>query len=457
MKILWLADSASVPNPEDLLAPAHAWQFTRSLGEALFELEQDRDSFAACIIYLPLIEDDPCAALEEVLRVKASLPVVFINAEGSAPEAVQLLKSGACHYFDCHPAKDEFLAFLAGVLHAEPPLPESPAEEPWRQSLVGTSPAMRKVRDMVALIAGRRSTVLIFGETGSGKEVVARAIHQASPRAQEFMIPVNCAAIPENLLEAELFGHVKGAFTGATNARVGRFEQADKGTLFLDEIADLPLDLQAKLLRALQEKEFQRVGSSETTRVDVRVIAATNVDLLERVKHGKFREDLYYRLNVVPIRIPPLRERASDIPALLQHCIKKVCAQERLPLKSVSAQAVQRLCEYGWPGNVRQLENAIEMAVVLSGERTLLLPSDFDLPAQSSPRQLNLGDAHIVALPEEGLDFEAVIGRIELNLLTQALDRARGNKKIAADILGLKRTTLAAKLKSLEALASSNC
>jgi DNA-binding NtrC family response regulator len=320
MKLLWLSDSASAPNPEELLAPDYTWESTRSLGEALLELEQDREAFAACVICLPLTEDDPGAALEEAHRVKPSLPVLFIHESGTASEAVQLLKCGACHYFDSPPAKNEFLAFLAGVHSAEPATSADP-EEPWRQSLVGTSPAMQKVKDMVALIAGRRSTVLIFGETGSGKEVVARAIHQASPRAAEPMVPVNCAAIPENLLEAELFGHVKGAFTGATNARIGRFEQADKGTLFLDEIADLPLDLQAKLLRALQEKEFQKVGSSDTTRVDVRVIAATNVDLLERVKNGKFREDLYYRLNVVPIRIPPLRERASDIPALLQHCI----------------------------------------------------------------------------------------------------------------------------------------
>ena len=314
---------------------------------------------------------------------------------------------------------------------------------------------MQKVKQMIALIAGRRSTVLILGETGTGKEVVARAIHQASPRADKPWIPVNCAAIPENLLEAELFGHVKGAFTGATGARIGRFEQAHEGTLFLDEIADLTLDLQAKLLRALQEKEFQRVGSSETTRVDVRVIAATNVDLLERVKHGQFREDLYYRLNVVPIRIPPLRDRICDLPALLEHCIQKICAQERLKIKSVSADALEKLCRYSWPGNVRQLENAIEMAVVLSGERTVLQAVDFDLPLHSSRKVVNLQDAHMVALPEEGLDFETVIGRIELNLLEQALARAQGNKKVAADMLRLKRTTLAAKLKSLEALASS--
>jgi transcriptional regulator with GAF, ATPase, and Fis domain len=270
------------------------------------------------------------------------------------------------------------------------------------------------------------------------------------------MVPVNCAAIPENLLEAELFGHVKGAFTGAMNNRIGRFEQADGGTLFLDEIGDLSFELQSKLLRVLQEREFQRVGSAETMRVDVRLIAATNVDLLERVSQGKFREDLYYRLNVVPIRIPPLRDRSSDIPLLVQHFMHKICDQEDLPTKHIPPETLQRLLQYSWPGNVRQLENAVEMAVVLSGNRATLIPSDFVLPAQAVRREVDLDDVNIIPLPEDGLDFERVIGRIELNLLEQALLRANGNKKVAADILRLKRTTLAAKLKSLESLSSSS-
>lgn len=309
---------------------------------------------------------------------------------------------------------------------------------------------MQNVADLVSLIAGRRSTVLILGETGSGKEMVARAIHHASPRADKQMVTINCAAIPENLLEAELFGHVKGAFTGANSTRLGRFEQADGGTLFLDEIGDLPFDLQAKLLRVLQEKEFTRIGSSDNVRVDVRVIAATNVDLKELVKQGKFREDLYYRLNVVPIRIPPLRERAGDIPELVRHFIQKVCFNEHLPLKSVANETLQRLAKYSWPGNVRQLENAVEMAVVLSGERTVLVTSDFVLLTEDARKTITVTPDNAVSLPEEGLDFESVIGRIEINLLEQALLRANGNKSLAAEMLGLKRTTLTAKLKSLE-------
>jgi len=305
-----------------------------------------------------------------------------------------------------------------------------------------------QVIELISLIGSRRSTVLIMGETGTGKEVVARAIHLASPRAAHAMVALNCAAIPKDLLEAELFGHVKGAFTGAAAARIGRFEQADSGTLFLDEIGDMPLDLQAKLLRVLQEREFQRVGSSETVKIDVRVIAATNVDLLERVQQGKFREDLYYRLHVVPMRIPPLRARPVDIPLLVGHFVRKICAHEGLPPKEVTPEALAHLGSYAWPGNVRQLENAVEMAVVLSADRKHLTVSDFPLAMHIKDVAVELTNDQLVRLPEEGLDFEAVIGRIEFNLLEQALQKANGNKKIAADILRLKRTTLNAKLKS---------
>ena len=235
-------------------------------------------------------------------------------------------------------------------------------------------------------------------------------------------------------------------------ARTGRFELAHRGSFFLDEIGDLPLDLQAKLLRALQEREFQRVGGSETIRVDVRVIAATNVSLMERVREGRFREDLYYRLNVVPMHIPPLRDRRDDIPLLVEHFVHRICEQERMAVKQVSADALTELVRNPWPGNVRQLENSIEMAVVLSGDREMLIPSDFALAAAGAEVKLN--EDRLLPLPEEGLDFEATIGRIELNLLQQALERAQGNKKAAADMLGLKRTTLAAKLRSLEAHAT---
>jgi transcriptional regulator with PAS, ATPase and Fis domain len=301
--------------------------------------------------------------------------------------------------------------------------------------------------EVIRLVGSRRSTVLITGETGTGKEMVARAIHLASPRAQLPFVAVNCNALPENLLEAELFGHVKGAFTGAVNHRVGRFEQAHRGTLFLDEVGDLPLEIQTKLLRVLQEREFQRVGSSETIRVDVRLVAATNVNLVEKIREGKFREDLYYRLNVVPIAAPPLRERLEDIALLAHHFVEKVCRQEEIPIRRLSPETISRLQSFAWPGNVRQLENLVEMAVALSGTREILYPSDFPLPVQST---------HRIALQTAAIltnDFEQTVGRIERQILEEALKKAHGNKTAAAGMLGLKRTTLAAKLKSLEAVA----
>jgi len=321
--------------------------------------------------------------------------------------------------------------------------------EPWRRSLIGVSRKMEEIVERIRLVAPRRSTVLITGETGSGKEVIARAIHAASTRAHLPMVAVNCSALPETLLEAELFGHVKGAFTGATNSRVGRFEQAHRSTIFLDEIGDMPLALQSKLLRVLQEREFERLGSSETVRVDVRVVAATNSDLPSLIRQGKFREDLYYRLNVVPVTVPPLRERSSDIPDLVLHFIEKVSRQENLPAKQISRESLDRLAQHDWPGNVRQLENAVEKAVVLSGDRCCLCPGDFTLPPRQHPAAAHAGP--FVAVPDQGLDFERTVGTIERNILEQALKKTRGNKKLAAEMLGLKRTTLSAKLKSLVA------
>jgi len=248
-----------------------------------------------------------------------------------------------------------------------------------------------------------------------------------------------------------LFGHTKGAFTGAFQHRIGRFEQAQNSTLFLDEIGEMPLDLQAKLLRVLQEREFQRIGSSETIRVDVRVIAATNSELAEKVTQGAFREDLYYRLNVVPIEMPALRERASDIPLLVHYFLEKICRAEAIPVKRISREALDRLTVYTWPGNVRQLENVVENAVVLSGNRSDLGPVDFRLPA---PLRQPMAIVPGAVLPESGLDFDIAVANFQRAMIEQAIQRSGGNKTLAADLLRMKRTTLLAKLRNLETRAN---
>jgi DNA-binding NtrC family response regulator len=410
--------------------------------------------FDAVLACLPLADWGAEELLEEIQRVDAWIPVIFFDAHASVSAAVRLIRLGAWHYLSGEedPAEVAAIVEAAAEFRRDRELalvaPER-SKEPWRSFLVGESRAMQQVQQVIRLVGPRRSTVLITGETGTGKEVVARAIHSASPRAHLPMVAVNCSALPENLLEAELFGHVKGAFTGAIASRVGRFEQAHRSTIFLDEISDLPLELQAKLLRVLQEREFQRLGSSETIKVDVRVLAATNVDLAERVRQGKFREDLYYRLNVVPLAIPPLRERRRDVPLLVHHFIEKICRQEELPPREVTAEALQRLTRYDWPGNVRQLENAVETAIALSGDRRVLYPSDFPLPCATVPKPLAASSTPVIALPDDGLDFEATISRMELALLEQALRKSGGNKKQAADMLNLKRTTFSAKWKAL--------
>jgi transcriptional regulator with GAF, ATPase, and Fis domain len=323
----------------------------------------------------------------------------------------------------------------------------------WNSLLIGESWEMRQVCRTIELVGPRRATVLITGESGTGKEIVARALHLAGPRGRGPWVAVNCTALPQNLLEAELFGHVRGAFTGAMQGRAGRFEQAHGGTLFLDEIGDLPMELQSKLLRVLQEREFQRLGSSETIKADVRIVTATNCDLLGRVEQGLFREDLYYRLNVVPILMPPLRQRRGDIPMLALHFIDKICGMEQIPLKSMEPAALDRLSGYAWPGNVRQLENTIEAGVALSGGRDLLEAADFRLPQPSRVRSISPAEIPVIPVPDGGLDYEHTVAVIERSILAQALQKTGGNKKAAADMLNLKRTTLSAKMRTLEASA----
>jgi transcriptional regulator with PAS, ATPase and Fis domain len=321
---------------------------------------------------------------------------------------------------------------------------------------------MRALFQLLETVSASASTILVTGETGTGKEVVARAIHHNSPRRAQRFVALNCGAIPETLLEAELFGHVRGAFTGAVGTRQGRLEQAHKGTLFMDEVGTMSPGMQMKLLRVLQEREFERIGDTHTTKVDVRVVAATNSDLQKMVADGAFREDLFYRLNVIPIHLPPLRDRKEDIPLLVQHFLKKFSAAESAVVAakpqprsaeseprslSISQQAMRCLMAYPWPGNVRQLENAIERAVALSGGRTQIETSDLTPDIQQASQA---GAAPDVNLPEGGIDFDRYINRIEHDLIRRALEKTGGNKGQASKLLNLKRTTLVEKLKRFE-------
>ncbi|HYL73461.1 MAG TPA: sigma-54 dependent transcriptional regulator [Bryobacteraceae bacterium] len=450
-KVLWIAEQTVEIVDESRLSLT----VVNSAIDGLRSLRNE--DFDVVMASFPLADWASAASLlEEIQQTQPATPVVIHAPDASSTEEVRLVKCGAFHVHGHGDATSLlYLAANSKWVRESTEQSASPEQEHWRRFLIGESRAMQRVFETIRLVAPRRSTVLIAGETGTGKEVVARSIHAAGHRAHLPMVCVNCSALPEALLEAELFGHVRGAFTGAMNQRIGRFEQANHSTIFLDEIGDLPLSLQAKLLRVLQEREFQRLGSSETVKVDVRVIAATHAGLAEMVKEGKFREDLYYRLNVVPVAVPPLRERGSDIHVLVEHFMEKICTQEDIAPRQISRETLDRLAAHDWPGNVRQLENAVEKAIVMSGERRLLFPGDFPLPARQHPIVFPGGAQAFIPLPDHGLDFERTVGSIELNILEQALKKTGGNKKLAAAMLGLKRTTLAAKLKSLVAVGAA--
>jgi len=451
-RLLWIR--SAVPGPDYLGVIDHLTGFVlQVVKDASNALDRLRAEMADVILVeFPLAGWGPAELLEAIQEINPRIPVLIRDPEGTVPDAVRLVKLGAYHFMSGPPQESELIEHLetaAERSRLRQAASGRVSSAPWKELLVGESRPMRDVEEIIQLAGAKRSTVLISGETGTGKEVVARALHLASPRAHWPMVAVNCSALPENLLEAELFGHVKGAFTGALQQRIGRFEQAHNSTLFLDEIGDMPLELQAKLLRVLQERELQRIGSSETIKIDVRVIAATNVDLREKVGQGSFREDLFYRLNVVPVEMPPLRQRASDIPLLAYHFIEKICGVEGIPVKRISRETVDRLCVYPWPGNIRQLQNAVEMAVVLSGDRQDLCPADFPLPAVKAGKSFAIEPSHPV-VPESGLDFDLAVANFQRSMLEQAIQRSGGNKTVAADLLRMKRTTLLAKLRTLE-------
>src|SRR4051812_34668216 len=420
-------------------------------------------AFDIIITDLRLPGVDGSAVVEAAVARYPLIVAIVVTGYGTVKDAVEAIKRGAWDFVNKPFQIDELLHVLDSALEqrrlkSENAYLRAQLEERYRfEGIVGKSRAMTRLFQLLETVAATNSTILITGETGTGKEVVSRAIHHSSPRRMNRFVALNCSAIPETLLEAELFGHVRGAFTGAVGNRQGRLEQAHKGTLFLDEVGTMSSALQMKLLRVLQEREFERVGDSNTTKVDVRVIAATNSDLGRLVADGEFREDLFYRLNVIPVQLPALRERKEDVPLLVQHFLEKFqaaargddrsakVAGERPPL-TVSQEGMRRLMAYPWPGNVRQLENAIERAVAFSGGRSQIDVGD--LPAEVQQAQESVLTS-VVTLPEDGVDLDAYVANIERELIERSLERTNGNKGQAARLLNLKRTTLVEKLKRL--------
>ncbi|MBI2821344.1 MAG: sigma-54-dependent Fis family transcriptional regulator [Acidobacteria bacterium] len=389
--------------------------------------------------------------LEEIRKIDSTIAVVILTAYASLESAVQATRAGAFDFL-AKPFKNEELLVVVKnglqrrVLQLENQhLRRTLRERTAFENMVGKSEKMQQVFDLIVQVAPRRSTILIQGESGTGKELVAKAIHNLSPRADRPFIAVNSGTIPSDLLESELFGHVKGAFTGASSAKKGLFEVADGGTVFLDEVGTIPFDTQTKLLRVIQEREFRRVGGIDNIKVDVRIIAATNSDLRRAVEERRFREDLYYRLNVITIPLPPLRERTGDIPLLAEFFIRRYCRENGREPCRLAPETLKILMEHNWPGNVRELENAIERAVVLA-------PDDA-ITGELFPREV-LESASAVqdqwGLLQDGASLRDLVSEFERNLIRVALEKTEGNQKKAAELLRLKPTTLNEKLKRLK-------
>jgi DNA-binding NtrC family response regulator len=409
-------------------------------------------AFDIIITDLRLPGMDGTALIQSAISRYPDIIAIIVTGYGTTKHAVDAIKSGAYDFVSKPFQIDELMHVLESAqeqrrLKSENAYLRAQLEERYRfEGLIGKSQPMQKLFQMLETVAGTNSTILITGETGSGKEVVARAIHHASPRRAQRFVALNCSAIPETLLEAELFGHVRGAFTGAVGNRQGRLEQAHKGSLFLDEVATMSTALQMKLLRVLQEREFERVGDSHSTKVDVRVMAATNSDLAQMVAAGEFREDLFYRLNVIAVQLPPLRERKEDIALLVKHFLDRLAADNQDRPKTISQDAMRRLMACQWPGNVRQLENAIERAVAMSAGRGQIDVIDLPMEIQQAQESVLASE---VTLPEDGIDLDAFVANVERELIQRSLERTGGNKGAAAKLLNLKRTTLVEKLKRL--------
>ncbi len=409
---------------QEILTTAGYDATSAASGEAALKFAKER-SFDLALTDLKMTGIDGIELLQQLLALDSSIIVILLTAHGTIDSAKDALRRGAFDYLQKPFDRDLLLSTIKRALGN---LDQIDVE------IKSASAKMEAVKKMILKVARSSSTVLIRGESGTGKELVARAIHNQSPRSSEMFQAVNCAAINENLLESELFGHEKGSFTGAHAEKKGLFEVADRGTLFLDEIAELDVGMQAKLLRALQERRVRRVGGSHEIPVDVRVVAATNRDLRAMVADGRFRDDLYYRINVLSIDVPPLRERRDDIPVLIDHFLKKHTRNTSRLVKGLNPEAKRMMNDYGWPGNVRQLESAIERAILLC-EGDVITPEDLPTELHQESRGTSAG---AFKLPPEGISFEEV----EKNLILQAMDQTDYNITKAAKLLGLTFRTL---------------
>jgi two-component system, NtrC family, nitrogen regulation response regulator NtrX len=399
-----------------------------------------RNSYDCILLDLKLPDLEGIQVLERVREIDPFVPVILLTAHGSTSKAVEAMKKGAFDFFE-KPADEEKL--LIAIQHARDlyrsnrEKSETMRELDRKYRLVGNSEAMRHLQEQIQMVAVRNSRVLITGESGTGKELVAYAIHRNSARRDKPFVKVNCAAIPQELFESELFGHEKGAFTGALQQRIGRFEQSDGGTLFLDEIGEIPLLLQPKILRALQENEIQRVGGQNEIHVDVRVIAATNRKLEEEIKKGVFREDLYYRLNVFPIRVPPLREHSEDLLPLVRHFVEQICEEENIKRRELSEEAMQRFQKYDYPGNIRELRNLVERLLILSQNEVVDVAEVNRVIPQKSETTGTDGNSMLYSKLED----------TEREMILRILEEHRWHISKVAKVLGLERSHLYKKMK----------
>ncbi len=387
---------------------------------------------------------DSIGLIEKLSQLNPKTVVIVTAGDPTVERAVAATKAGAFNYVKTPAAKEviELTVRRAAQLYEQ--LASKGSGPASFQNIVGESASIKDIFTLIERVADSDSSILVLGESGTGKELIAKTIHYNSNRVDEPFVPVNCGAIPSELLESELFGHEKGAFTGAVSSRPGRFERAHGGTIFLDEIGELAFPLQVKLLRVLQEREFERVGGNKTIQVDVRIVAATNRDLEECVRNRTFREDLYYRLNVIPVHVPALRERRDDIPLLANYFLKKLCARKVREITGISDKAMKLFVDYPWPGNIRELENIIERIVILKPDEGHV--SIEDVPEKISGHS-GADSIYPLDIPHEGVSLPKLIDEMERDFIQKALEKADGVKARAADLLGINRTTLLEKMK----------